>query len=174
VTARAGNVIGGGDWSDYRLIPDCIRAIENEENIIIRNPSHVRPWQHVLEPLGGYLLLAEKLLNGENLADGAWNFGPMERNNVKVEDIVKLVIEQYGIGKYSIQKSNNKLKETDHLSLDITKAINKLKWKPCLDINQTIKFTVDWYKNYNKTNVFEYCNKQIEEYEKKWKSENLS
>ncbi len=174
VTVRAGNVIGGGDWSDNRIIPDCIKAMENDEAIVIRNPNFTRPWQHVLEPLGGYLLLAEKILKGEKNLTGAWNFGPLTKKSICVEELVKLVIDYYGRGNYTIKSNNNALKETDNLALDISKASKELGWKPCLNFEDKIQLTIDWYKNYKNVDMFDFCNKQIEEYEKKWNSRDLN
>ena len=174
VTVRAGNVIGGGDWSDYRIIPDSIKALEENEDIVIRNPKSTRPWQHVLEPLGGYLLLASKILNGEKNLTGAWNFGPLNGNNINVENLVKLVIASYSSGHYLLQNHITANKETNFLALDISKAINELNWKPILNINETVEYTIDWYKSYKDIDVFEFCNNQIDEYEKKWKLKNLS
>lgn len=169
VSVRAGNVIGGGDWADDRILPDCIRALEKNEDIIIRNPKSTRPWQHVLEPLGGYLLLGEKLLNNKTEFMGAWNFGPYLSNVISVEELVNFVIEYYGEGKYTIQSLENSFKESNFLSLDITKAIKKLNWKPILNINETIELTVDWYKRYKKENVDKICKEQITAYMKLWK-----
>jgi len=167
VSVRAGNVIGGGDWSENRLIPDCIRALENNEKIIIRNPNSTRPWQHVLEPLGGYLLLGQKLLEESISETGAWNFGPFFSNIITVEELVSEIIDCYGNGEYEIRSNKNAPKESNFLSLDISKASRKLKWKPVLNLEETIKFTIDWYKLYSSSNVFEYSYKQICNYQNK-------
>ena len=172
VSVRAGNVIGGGDWSENRIVPDCIKALERSERIIIRNPHATRPWQHVLEPLGGYLLLGEKLLQYRSEFVGAWNFGPYLSNVINVKELVKKVIIAYGMGEYIIQNNMNSQAEANFLSLDITKAINKLSWKPLLNIDETIDFTIEWYKNYNSTNVFNFCHNQITKYEELWKLRN--
>ena len=164
VTVRAGNVIGGGDWSPNRIIPDCIRAIEQKLPVIIRNPLSIRPWQHVLEPLAGYLLLGEKLLSGEHHLSGAWNFGPLPGNILCVENLVKEIISSYGNGEYLIQKNMNALYESNILTLDISKAMRKLNWSPKLDIHETIIYTVDWYKNYTQANVYNLCVEQINKY----------
>jgi len=172
VTVRAGNVIGGGDWAENRIVPDFIKAIEDNEELIIRNPNSTRPWQFVLEPLGGYLLLAEKILNGEKDLIGAWNFGPPQNSYLNVEELVKLFIEHFGRGNYRISPNSVPKKETNYLSLDITKAINELKWKPCLTIGRTVKLTVDWYKSYKHEDMFEFCTTQISNYVNEWKSKN--
>ena len=171
---RAGNVIGGGDWSENRIVPDCIRALENDEQITIRNPYATRPWQLVLEPLGGYLYLGEKLLMNKAEYQGAWNFGPFYSNVVPVERLVQAIIEKYGKGRYHIQTSDNVHKESSLLALDISKAMNRLKWKPVLDFDETIEFTVNWYNRYRSDDVFDLCCKQIKEYERLWKLRNAS
>lgn len=171
-SVRAGNVIGGGDWAENRIVPDCIKAIEKNEPIIIRNPKATRPWQHVLEPIGGYLKLGEKLLFGEKNLEGAWNFGPSIENNKTVLELVKKMISVYGSGKFETVNISNAPKESNFLFLDISKAAINLKWKPILNLEETIKFTTEWYKNYNTVNVFEFCNNQISEYERLWKLRN--
>lgn len=168
-SVRAGNVIGGGDWSENRLVPDCIKAIEKDEEIIIRNPNSTRPWQHVLEPLGGYLLLGLNLLQNRREFQGAWNFGPLHASNKNVEFIVKEIISLYGKGNYIIQNDKINNVETNFLSLDITKAIKHLNWEPLLSLNDALSLTVEWYKNYNSNNVLEICLNQIEAYENIWK-----
>lgn len=163
-TARAGNVIGGGDWAQDRLVPDCIRAINRGEKIEIRNPRAIRPWQHVLEPLSGYMLLAQKLYQeGKNYAE-AFNFGPYEDTALTVEGITKRIIQYYGKGEMTICKHDN-LHESGLLTLNIEKAKNKLLWNPVYDIEEAIIHTVDWYKKfYNKENIKNFTIKQIHEY----------
>lgn len=165
-SVRAGNVIGGGDWSVDRIIPDCIRALETNKEIIIRNPNTVRPWQHVLEPLSGYLLLTEKILKEGTHFSGAWNFGPKPSNIVTVEEIVTRMIKIWGSGNWI--KSNahqGELHETTLLNLDISKSKFKLKWEPRWSLQQALESTVEWYKIYNKrTNVREICVNQIKTY----------
>lgn len=172
VSVRAGNVIGGGDWSENRLIPDCVKAIENNEKIVIRNPISTRPWQHVLEPIGGYLLLGQKLLEGSILETGAWNFGPVFSNIITVEELVSEIIKKYGKGEYEVRLNKNAPKESNFLALDISKATRKLNWQPLLNFNETLKFTIDWYKNYKLNEVSKICSDQIEEYENLWKLRN--
>ena len=163
-TARAGNVIGGGDWSTDRLIPDCIKAINKNEDIIIRSPQAIRPWQHVLEPLSGYLTLGEKLLEGkQEFADG-FNFGPESNSILTVKDIVKKIINYYGKGNVIIHP-DTKFHEANLLMLDITKAKTKLDWHPKYNANEAIEKTVLWYKNfYANKNMQEYSTGQIKEY----------
>jgi CDP-glucose 4,6-dehydratase len=169
VTVRAGNVFGGGDWSENRIVPDCIKALEKNEKIILRNPHSTRPWQHVLEPLGGYLMLGEKILNKEIDYGNAWNFGPELTNNITVEHFVKKIIAEYGNGNYEIKINPEAPKESVFLSLDITRAKETLNWKPILSFDYSIKITVEWYKNYQIADVRALCEQQINEYMRKWK-----
>ena len=166
-SVRAGNVIGGGDWSPYRLIVDIIKALENEKEIEIRNPNAVRPWQHVLEPLGGYLLLAAKM-QLEQKYDEAWNFGPERANIVSVKELLTEVIRHYGKGQWKDVSDKEKLHEAKLLALDITKAKTKLNWHPKLNLQETVKYTIDWYKNYKSKDVKNLCVNQINDYTNKW------
>ena len=168
-SVRAGNVIGGGDWSENRIVPDCIKAIEIGKPIIIRNPTAIRPWQHVLEPLCGYLLLGSKMLNKENDLNGAWNFGPDKNIIYSVKDVVLKIINKYKSGSYTIEENKNNLHEATYLSLDSSKAKKYLGWKPLLSFDETVSLTVDWYKNYYDKNVFDLCEMQIKKYINKWK-----
>tara|TARA_B110000240_G_C13508875_1_gene457947 strand:- start:3389 stop:4471 length:1083 start_codon:yes stop_codon:yes gene_type:complete len=164
-SVRAGNVIGGGDWSPFRLIVDVINGIENKETIEIRNPKAQRPWQHVLEPLGGYLKLAAYMSDSVSFDEG-WNFGPESSNVVSVEEILNETIKAYGEGSWLDVSKNEKLHEAQLLSLNINKAKDKLNWKPLLDLKQTVFYTVDWYKRYKHENVFNICVQQINNYTK--------
>lgn len=164
-SVRAGNVIGGGDWCPDRLIPDCIRALKKGEKIFIRNPGSTRPWQFVLEPLGGYLLLAAKMADDPTKFSGAWNFGPELQSSITVQSIVEEVIKNWGGGEWFTEKNNNdKLHEAKLLTLDITKSKSKLKWFPVLNIKKSIEMTVDWYKKFVQENVFTICVSQINNY----------
>lgn len=147
-SARAGNVIGGGDWAIDRLIPDLIKSLEENKDVIIRNPSAIRPWQHVLEPLNGYLQLASKLyIEGSNFSE-SWNFGPNEEDIKDVEWITKTFCEQWGNnGNYKIDK-NQHPHEASLLKLDCSKAKSLLGWYPKWNILTTIKSIVDWYKSF--------------------------
>ena len=170
-TARAGNVIGGGDWALDRLIPDCVRSINKGIDIEIRNPIAVRPWQHVLEPLSGYLLLGQKLLEeGKKYADG-FNFGPNEESVLTVAEVSKMVTEFYGKGKVFIGEPSP-LHEAGLLMLNIEKAKEVLSWSPTLTANEAIRNTVEWYKHFyaNDYDMYEFTMKQIETYEEniKW------
>lgn len=145
-SARSGNVIGGGDWAENRIVPDCVRALEKSDPIIIRNPNAVRPWQHVLEPLSGYLKLGSLLYTDAREFTGPWNFGPSSKNMVTVKELAEKVIENWGHGEISCKSENNKFYEANLLHLDISKAFNKLKWQPMLDFADTVSYTIDEYK----------------------------
>ena len=165
-TARAGNVIGGGDWAQDRLIPDCIKAINHEQKIEIRNPIAVRPWQHVLEPLSGYLLLGQKLLTeGKRYAEG-FNFGPNEDSVLKVADVARKVCEYYEKGEIIVHKRDD-LHEANLLMLNIEKAEKVLGWKPAYGADKAISETVDWYKHFYKKDcdMYKFTINQIENYE---------
>jgi len=168
VSARAGNVIGGGDFKKDRIVPDVIKALRNKKKIILRNPKATRPWQHVLEPLSGYLTLGHKLINRElksNLIP-SWNFGPNNKNCKKVNFIVQLLINEWGARKQKIVFEKNKnFHESQLLSLNIKKAKKELLWSPRLTLKETVKFTIDWYKSYFlDKNVKDISNYQIENY----------
>lgn len=143
-TGRAGNVIGGGDWSSNRLIPDVIKSLIRNKSIIIRNPNFNRPWQHVLEPLKGYLILAIKQYKNPLKYSSAWNFGTKPNTLTSVKSVVDIIRNLWGTGKIIIKK--NKLYEQVNLQLNINKAKKYLNWKPTYNIKESIKFTVDWYK----------------------------
>jgi len=166
-TVRAGNVIGGGDWSVDRLIPDIIRSVyEKDEEIVLRCPGAIRPWQHVLEPLGGYLMLAERLHLGDTEFVGAWNFGSNEKNSVSVEEIVKKGISILGEGKYSTEEQTGS-HETEILKLDSTKSKSLLRWKQTLDVDETLEWTFDWYKRYyGGEDSLDYTRQQIKQFSK--------
>jgi len=169
-SARAGNVIGGGDWADDRILPDCVRALQNKETIQIRNPFATRPWQHVLESLGGYLLLGSKLLstsfsdkNLKNYCSG-FNFGPLGTSNKTVESLVNEVLTHWeGQWKYNKEDA---MHEAFLLNLNIDKATQLLKWSPVWNFKTTIEKTIDWYKGSfeNPDRISEITTKQIEEY----------
>lgn len=163
-SVRAGNVIGGGDWAKDRIIPDCIRALENNMSIEIRNPKSLRPWEHVLEPLNGYLMLGEKMYNDPVNYSEAWNFGPDISSIVTVWEIAEKVVNKYGSGKL-VDKSNPKaLYEAKILSLDSAKARFKLGWRPELDIDTTVSLTTQWYLRYKTENVYQLCLEQINKF----------
>ncbi len=163
-SARAGNVIGGGDWAIDRIIPDCIRSLEANKSIEIRNPKAVRPWQHVLEPLRGYLLLVQKMWNEPTKYCEAWNFGPNQESIATVWEIAMSITDNYGKGNLIDISNPNDLHETKLLSLDISKARCFLGWKPRLDLKSTTELTSDWYLKYRTEDVYLLCIKQIKTY----------
>ena len=164
-SARAGNVIGGGDWAKDRIVPDCIKALRNNENISIRNPYSIRPWQHVLEPLNGYLMLATKMYEEPIKYSGGWNFGPNPDSAVSVIEIVKHIIKNYNKGKFIYEyKDKEEYHEANLLLLDITKAKRILEWQPIYDIEDTIKATVEWYKKFENEDCYKLCVVQINEF----------
>jgi len=165
-SARAGNVIGAGDWADNRIIPDIIRAYEARIKANIRNPDSIRPWQFVLEPLYGYLKLAENLYNHGKKFSGAWNFGPAAYENYTVGDVIGEVRKKIPSLMFETPGQVNKLHEAGVLKLDITKSVNYLGWKPKLNFEETIQFAINGYLdelNDNK-NVYSFRVKQIESF----------
>ncbi len=161
--ARAGNVIGGGDWSPNRIIPDVVRAIyEENKAVVTRNPQAIRPWQFVLEPLSGYLLLAKLLYEGNKAFVTTWNFGPNDENFVPVIELIKRGIDILKKGSYEVDE-NSSFHESNFLKLDISKAKTELNWHPRLGIKETLEYTYDWYKNYyeKKESPIKYTEKQI-------------
>jgi CDP-glucose 4,6-dehydratase len=174
-SVRAGNVIGGGDWANDRLIPDCIRSLTTNRVISIRNPLAVRPWQHVLEPLSGYLWLAA-LMWGENKDyNQAWNFGPVDDSFINVEKVVSQLIRAWvDKGKYKIL-SDEKMPEKDFLMLDISHVKNLIRWKPVYNVKKALEETVIWYwKYYNESvDMYQFTLEQINSYTKMAKNQNL-
>jgi CDP-glucose 4,6-dehydratase len=146
--ARAGNVIGGGDWSKDRLIPDIVKALSKNKTIEIRNPNSVRPWQHVLEPLAGYLLLAAKLTENPIRHSQAYNFGPHFNDALAVTKMVDMAIQSWGTGEYVIKQDASQPHEAGLLKLDISKAVTELNWMPKLNAQQAIRYSISWYKQY--------------------------
>lgn len=165
-SARAGNVIGGGDWSQDRLIPDAIKAFEANEPLMIRNPLATRPWQHVLEPLSGYLILAQGLYSehGDQFSSG-WNFGPIDIDNRSVEEVVDLLISEWGIGANWAKEGAEQLHEAHLLKLDCSKARQQLGWIPRWSLEGAIKKIVQWQRAYQaKENMQEVSLAQINQY----------
>ncbi|MBN2368409.1 CDP-glucose 4,6-dehydratase [Candidatus Woesearchaeota archaeon] len=163
-TARSGNVIGGGDWAEDRLVPDILRHLFEEKDLLIRNPEAIRPWQHVLEPTKGYLQLAKELYFNNNLG-GAWNFGPEPDSFVDVKSLIEMSFRILNINK-EIQVQRDSVKhETKILRIDNSKAKEKLNWSPKLRLTESLDWTFQWYKCfYNNQNVLELTEKQIKEY----------
>ncbi|MGK2864585.1 MAG: CDP-glucose 4,6-dehydratase [Chitinophagaceae bacterium] len=145
-SARAGNVIGGGDWSKNRIIPDTARALLTNQPILVRNPDSVRPWQHVLEPLCGYLLLAGQLYQQPINYSKPFNFGPYPKDHLTVRELVELAIEVWGEGRIEVGDSANSVHEANLLQLDITRVLSELKWQPKLNAREAIQWTMEWYK----------------------------
>lgn len=168
-TARAGNVIGGGDWADCRLIPDILKAFENSKSVVVRNPLSTRPWQHVLEPLSGYLVLAENLYtNGQEYA-GAWNFGPKDEDCKPVNWILERMLATWGPGAAWALDQNNNPHEAGFLKLDCSKAKQKLHWEPKWNLEYTLKLIVNWHKAWiNKEDLKKECLKEIDLYTDKY------
>lgn len=165
-SARAGNVIGGGDWAEDRLIPDCINALVKGESIIIRNPHAIRPWQHVLEPLGGYLTLIQHLYEyGYSYAE-SWNFGPNEADAKPVKWIVENLCKLWGkTTDYQIVQVENQFHEANYLKLDCAKANVRLNWRPQWNLEVALRKIVDWMKAYEAhEDMLDICRKQIQEY----------
>lgn len=164
-SARAGNVIGGGDFANYRLLPDCMRALAAGEPVIVRNPQAVRPWQHVLESLSGYLWLATQLLeHGQPFAE-AWNFGPTEWQGVTVEKVVEKCVALWGSGQWVVSRPDSPPKETNTLRLNWEKAANRLNWRPVYHWEQAIAATVEWFKGYvSGRDTYALCTEQIQHY----------
>lgn len=160
-TVRAGNVIGGGDWAKDRLIPDCIRALEKNKSIRIRSPHAIRPWQHVLEALQGYLILGEKLINDPKGYSEAWNFGPNLDSCITVGRICENIVSKYGVGEVVWDVVEGQLHEATVLRLDNSKVQLKLGWQPKMHIEEAIDLTIEWYKNYQNKDVYALCLGQI-------------
>ena len=166
-SARAGNVIGGGDWALDRLVPDCIRAFQRGEAVAIRNPQSTRPWQHVLEPLAGYLMLAERLAGpeGASFAEG-WNFGPAESDALSVGEVVEILVRHWGQGARWTGDHTPKPHEARYLKVDASKARGRLGWRPALDVNEALAWSVEWYRRQAQgESARDLCLEQIARYE---------
>ena len=163
-SVRAGNVIGGGDWADDRLIPDILRSFEGGEPVIIRNPKATRPWQHVLEPLSGYLVLAQKMYRDQNKYAEGWNFGPNEQDVKSVDWILNKMIAKWPNSSWELDSSSNP-HEANFLQLDISKAESKLGWKPIWELSHTLEKIIDWHQAWiNKEDMQTVCLSEIKAY----------
>lgn len=164
-TARAGNVIGGGDWALDRLLPDILRSLQNNETALIRSPHSIRPWQHVLEPLSGYLILAERLYtHGQNYSEG-WNFGPRDEDARPVDWIVNHLCRNWGADARWALQSGDHPHEAAYLKLDISKARQRLQWSPRWSLEVALEKVIDWHLAWNNgKDMRSICNMQIEEY----------
>jgi len=165
-SARAGNVIGGGDWAADRLIPDCVRALLEGTPILVRNPHAIRPWQHVLEPLSGYLALARKLFQDGPSYCGAWNFGPRDDDAQPVEWIVKAMTGRWGNGARYLIDQGDHPHEAHYLKLDCSKAIAGLGWRPRWSLSRTLDSIIDWTRVYQRQgDVRQTCRQHIDDYQ---------
>jgi CDP-glucose 4,6-dehydratase len=162
-SARAGNVIGGGDWSKDRVIPDTARALLKDDPIVVRNPNAVRPWQHVLEPLAGYLLLGACLTNQPLSFSKPYNFGPAPDDHLTVKELVELAIKKWGKGKMELKANPSNPHEANLLKLDIGRARKELNWTPKLNASEAIEWTIDWYKT-DATKQSAFTFEQIDQY----------
>jgi CDP-glucose 4,6-dehydratase len=170
-SARAGNVIGGGDWAADRLVPDCLSALLRREKITIRSPLAIRPWQHVLEPLGGYLLLAQRLCDSGPRFATAWNFGPADADSRPVEWIVQRICDHWGRDAAYVVDDREHPHEANYLKLDCSKARAELGWRPRWDLETTISRIVEWTLAYQEgRDLREVCLGQIADYEKVFRS----
>jgi CDP-glucose 4,6-dehydratase len=180
-SARAGNVLGGGDWGRDRLVPDCMRALSDRRPIPLHKPSCVRPWQSVFEPLSGYLWLAAKLLSNEGPRfAGAWNFGPPEHRAVTTEELVRATIDLWGHGSYIVTGGRDEV-ETSVLRLNWDKAANELDWRPIYTWKEALAETVGWYRVYHTQreraapiDMYDTCVAQIRAYSERASEENLA
>jgi CDP-glucose 4,6-dehydratase len=165
-SARAGNVIGGGDWSEDRLIPDAIKAFEAKQSLVIRNPLATRPWQHVLEPLSGYLVLAQALYQAGAMFDGAWNFGPRDDDARPVQEVINLLIKNWESAASWTQDQREQPHEAHSLKLDCSKARQYLNWTPRWNLEQAIEKITQWHHAYQKqSNLREISLQQISKYQ---------
>ncbi len=164
-TARAGNVIGGGDWACDRLVPDVLRSLQNKKSVVIRNPDAIRPWQHVLEPLSGYLLLAETLFtHGESVAE-AWNFGPKNDDTRPVKWIVDELCKAWGESSDWLIQEGEHPHEANFLKLDTSKALERLNWAPRWTLDSALKHTTDWHQAWLAGQDMQaFCFTQIDQY----------
>ncbi len=169
-TVRAGNVIGGGDWSTDRIVPDAMRALLKGESVVVRNPDSVRPWQHVLEPLAGYLWLGTRLAVDESEAASAWNFGPLDSDTYRVSDLAQAVVVAWGAGEWRAREKQDSRHEAGRLKLCIDKAETFLGWQPVWDFDDSVSRTVQWYRHAEEQHTvpeaaYSACVDDIERYE---------
>lgn len=160
-SVRAGNVIGGGDWAKNRIVPDIVKALENNESITIRNPKSVRPWQHVVEPIHAYLLLGEKLFENNGSLQNEYNFGPEDSDCLTVEAVVKCAIEIWQSGSYQISEEKKSPHEAGMLKLNTSRAKLDLNWRPIYSAYEALGKTISWYKVCNTINALELVKKDI-------------
>jgi len=168
-SARAGNVIGGGDFAADRIVPDFVRSIIAGRPCVLRRPNSIRPWQHVLEPLAGYLLLGERLVQGDESFASAWNFGPSANDAVTVRELAQLIIAHWQQGAMVEQTEPSGPYESQLLRLDSTKASERLGWRPWLTTTERVAWTVDWYRTWQQqpAAVWDVVGRQIADFEKR-------
>jgi CDP-glucose 4,6-dehydratase len=168
-TVRAGNCFGGGDWTKNRIVKDSLENFFVNKKLILRNPNSNRPWQHVIEPLVGYLKLAEKLCSSQGKEFvGSWNFGPSKKQNMKVIELAQLIKNKMGSNSLIIKNKNLEFIESKYLNINSHKSYKRLNWKPRLSINQSVELTIDWYKAFKlKKNLIKLTTHQIKSYLKK-------
>lgn len=147
-TARAGNVIGGGDWADDRIVPDSVRALSSGIPIAVRNPNAIRPWQHVLEPASGYLWLASRLFLAGSEFEGPWNFGPLPSGNITVGEVVDTLVDEWGGGEWVSSGSKGTAHEARFLKLDCSRAADLLQWRPVWSAEAALQLTASWYRGF--------------------------
>ncbi|NIN36338.1 MAG: hypothetical protein GTN46_04710 [Gammaproteobacteria bacterium] len=163
-SARSGNVIGGGDWSEDRLIPDFLRAYDSGRPVVIRSPGSIRPWQHVLEPLSGYLLLAEKLYGGEQSVAGPWNFGPPDQDARSVGWIIQYLVDAIPGATWKSDHENH-VHEANCLKLDSSKARELLGWQTRWSLEKALNRVIEWHQQWRSGgNMYDYCREQIAAY----------
>jgi CDP-glucose 4,6-dehydratase len=165
-SARAGNVIGGGDWNKDRIIPDTVRALMAGQAVPVRNPNSVRPWQHVLEPLCGYLQLGILLSNDAGKFSGAYNFGPLADDHLPVRELVDIALDCWGSGEWADQSNESQPHEAGLLHLDINKAKTELNWQPKLSGREAIRWTIDWYRQ-SPGNIYPFTLEQVNNYQQR-------
>jgi len=163
-SVRAGNVIGGGDWALNRIIPDCVKALEEGRIIDIRSPKAVRPWEHVLEPLFGYMMLAQKMWYEPIVWCEGWNFGPESESVSTVWEVATELVNNFGFGELKDSSDLNAVHEANLLMLDITKAKTRLGWKPRMNTKECMALVADWYKRYKTENVYDLCVEEINKF----------
>lgn len=175
-TTRAGNVIGGGDWAEARIVPDCVRAWAKGETALVRSPSATRPWQHVLEPLSGYLWLGAHLGQSERLHGEAFNFGPDQKVNQSVAELISLFLSYWGDDKWEIMENQSTKKESTLLKLSCDKALHLLGWHPVLSFEESIRLTAEWYREFyaDGKNMRDFSLRQIGYYVDQAIKQNLS
>jgi len=167
-TTRAGNVIGGGDWATDRIVPDIVRALEDGQPVGVRNPASTRPWQHVLEPLGGYLMLGARMLDDATSFSEAWNFGPDADAVVPVGDLVDAAVSAWGSGSWEHTGEAGAVHEAGLLALECAKARRRLGWSPALSVNDAVAWTMEWYRGrLDGADMREVSSAQIAEYERR-------